>query len=310
MLAVHSCGDWVFQPIELTDKQRIERVLKPLGRNDSALGFANLFSLQEKYGTEFCLADGVLHLRQTRRVAGKVAYYPPLGATDFAESMQHLLECIEAEGRAATFVGISADDRDELERAFPGAFSFASDRAFAEYLYDARMIADYAGPGLAKKRREVSKFNRLYGEAVSFEPLSPENLEEAMAFQRTWFEECERVGTDEHPLESEHSKILLDADHFWSLDLEGVLLRVAGNVEGYAYGSVLPGGAFDVMVLKGNLSFRFIWRVLLQELARRVVDRAPLLNLEEDLGLPGLRENKMSYQPLALLEKFTAEWQR
>ena len=88
-------------------------------------------------------------------------------------------------------------------------------------------------------------------------------------------------------------------NHFEELDLEGILLRIGGTVEGYAYGSVLPGGAFDVMVLKGNLDFRFVWRALLRELARYCVDKATYLNLEEDLGLPGLRENKLSYQPCA-----------
>ena len=51
------------------------------------------------------------------------------------------------------------------------------------------------------------------------------------------------------------------------MGLEGILLRIAGDVQGYAYGSLLPGGAFDVMVLKGNLDFRYIWRALLRELA-------------------------------------------
>lgn len=90
------------------------------------------------------------------------------------------------------------------------------------------------------------------------------------------------------------------------MGLEGILLRIAGDVQGYAYGSLLPGGAFDVMVLKGNLDFRYIWRALLRELARTVAPRAEFLNLEEDLGLPGLRENKLSYQPCALLARYQA----
>src|SRR5699024_7855644 len=88
--------------------------------------------------------------------------------------------------------------------------------------------------------------------------------------------------------------------------LEGIALRIGNTVQGDAYGSLLPGGAFDVMVLKGNLDYRYIWRALLRELARTVLDRAPRLNLEEDLGPPGLRENKLSYQPCALLEKYQA----
>ena len=42
------------------------------------------------------------------------------------------------------------------------------------------------------------------------------------------------------------------------------------------------------------------------QLARTVAPRAEFLNLEEDLGLPGLRENKLSYQPCALLARYQA----
>ena len=100
---------------------------------------------------------------------------------------------------------------------------------------------------------------------------------------------------------------MLDLDHFEELELQGILLRINGKVEGYAYGCVLPGGAFDVMVLKGNLSYRYIWRTILRELAQFCLDKAELLNLEEDIGLPGLRENKMSYQPIELMEKFQSQ---
>ncbi len=82
-------------------------------------------------------------------------------------------------------------------------------------------------------------------------------------------------------------------NHFEELDLDGILLRIGGTVEGYAYGSVLPGGAFDVMVLKGNLDFRIVCGEPFCASSRATcVDKATYLNLEEDLGLPGLREKQ------------------
>ncbi|MFQ9178947.1 MAG: DUF2156 domain-containing protein [Eggerthella lenta] len=206
--------------------------------------------------------------------------------------------------RTPRLVGLSLEEKDRLEADLPGAFEFSSDRNFADYLYLTKTIAAYEGPGLAKKRRETNKFFQLYGSEASFEPIALDHMDELRAYQQVWFETSRRRGTDEHPLELEHRKILLDMNHFEELDLEGILLRIGGTVEGYAYGSVLPGGAFDVMVLKGNLDFRFVWRALLRELARYCVDKATYLNLEEDLGLPGLRENKLSYQPCALMEKY------
>lgn len=95
------------------------------------------------------------------------------------------------------------------------------------------------------------------------------------------------------------SEILLDKNPARNyLSLKASSLRIGGAVEGYAYGGVLPGGAFDVMVLKGNLDFRFVARPSARARALPRVDKATYLNLEEDLGLPGLRENKLS-QPCA-----------
>lgn len=295
-----------FRTLHLEDKAAVNDVLLPLGRNDSALGFANLYSLTEKYGTQIALEDGVLYVRQLDRIPGAVAYYPPLGTLDIADDVRTLMREAQAEGRRLHLVGLSPKEKEQLEADLPGAFEFSSDRNFADYLYLTKTIAAYEGPGLAKKRRETNKFFQLYGSEASFEPIALDHMDELRAYQQVWFETSRRRGTDEHPLELEHRKILLDMNHFEELDLEGILLRIGGTVEGYAYGSVLPGGAFDVMVLKGNLDFRFVWRALLRELARYCVDKATYLNLEEDLGLPGLRENKLSYQPCALMESTKA----
>lgn len=293
-----------FRSLHLEDKAALNEVLAPLRRNDSALGFANLYSLTEKYGTQICLEGGVLFVRQLDRTPGAMACYPPLGTHDIACDVRKLIEAATAEGRELRLVGLSPEEKNQLAADMPGMFDFSSDRNFADYLYLTDTIAAYEGPGLAKKRRETNKFFQLYGHEASFEPIALDHMDELRAYQQAWFETSRRRGTDEHPLELEHRKILLDMNHFEELDLEGILLRIGDAVEGYAYGSMLPGGAFDVMVLKGNLDYRFVWRALLRELARYCVGRATYLNLEEDLGLPGLRENKMSYQPCALMEKF------
>ena len=296
-----------FRSLQLADKRAVDNVLAPLRRNDSTLGWANLYSLQEKYGLEICLEDGLLYLRQTRRLPQATAYFLPLGGTDLVRDTAELVDKVCRAGGPFRFVGVAPQEKQCMEVGAPGVYAFASDRAFADYLYRTEDLAAYAGPGLAKKRREVNKFYRLYGASgIVFEPIEPDRIDELRVFQQRWFESSRRRGTDEHPLELEHRKILLDLDHFQELDLEGILMRIGSRVEGYAYGSLLPGGAFDVMVLKGNLDYRYIWRVLLREQAGAVLGRAPYLTLEEDLGLPGMRENKMSYQPCALLEKYQA----
>lgn len=295
-----------FQPIHLSDKNAIETILRPLQRNDSALGFANLYSLQEKYGTRFCIEDGVLYLRQDKRSSGDVAYYLPLGTNDLARDTEALMQRASQAGGTVRFVGITAEEKALLERDLADTLTFTSDRDYAEYLYRTETIATYAGPRLAKKRREARKFFQLYGDDVSVVAIDTDTLGDVLAFQHEWLTHNQHRDSFRHPLESEHRKIMLDSRHFKNLDLEGIIVYAGKEVAGYAYGTLLPGGAFDVLVLKGNLSYQFVWRAVLQELAKHCVERAEFLNLEEDLGLPGLRESKQNYKPLALLEKFQA----
>ena len=124
-----------FRTLHLEDKAAVNDVLLPLGRNDSALGFANLYSLTEKYGTQIALEDGVLYVRQLDRIPGAVAYYPPLGTLDIADDVRTLVREAQDEGRTPRLVGLSLEEKDRLEADLPGAFEFSSDRNFADYLY-------------------------------------------------------------------------------------------------------------------------------------------------------------------------------
>ncbi len=195
-----------FRTLHLEDKAAVNDVLLPLGRNDSALGFANLYSLTEKYGTQIALEDGVLYVRQLDRIPGVVAYYPPLGTLDIADDVRTLMREAQAEGRRLHLVGLSPKEKEQLEADLPGAFEFSSDRNFADYLYLTKTIAAYEGPGLAKKRRETNKFFQLYGSEASFEPIALDHMDELRAYQQVWFETSRRRGTDEHPLELEHQR--------------------------------------------------------------------------------------------------------
>ena len=130
-----------FRTLHLEDKAAINDILLPLGRNDSALGFANLYSLTEKYGTQIALEDGVLYVRQLDRIPGAVAYYPPLGTLDIADDVRTLMREAQAEGRRLHLVGLSPKEKEQLEADLPGAFEFSSDRNFADYLYLTKTIA-------------------------------------------------------------------------------------------------------------------------------------------------------------------------
>ena len=65
----------------------------------------------------------------------------------------------------------------------------------------------------------------------------------------------------------------------------------------------MPGGAFDIIAQKGDISYQQIYKVVLQEHVKTYYERAELTNMEEDIGLIGLRRSKTRYRPEYMLKK-------
>ena len=296
-----------YRAIELTDKSDVEAILAPLGRNDSQIGFANIFALQKKYASQMCIEDGIFYLRQGKRDPKRMAYFPPLGEKATPADALELLVRAKEEGEPAMLVSLSPEEAEAIASIDCGhTVHTEADPAYFDYLYNSQEIAEYSSSDLGRKRRAARKFRKEYEGRFEMVALDKAKCPDVWDYQVKWLAENEGRYTAENPLRPEHEKIALSLELFDELELEGLIAYIDGKIAGYAYGTPLPGGAFDLIVLKSDLEHQGLWGVILQEMALSVVDRCPLLNLEEDLGIEGLRENKMRYHPCALIEKHTA----
>ena len=94
--------------------------------------------------------------------------------------------------------------------------------------------------------------------------------------------------------------------HFEELDLTGAVISVDGKIAAFTFGAPISHNTFGVHYEKADINIDGIYSAINQEFASHLPEQYIYLNREEDLGIPGLRQAKLSYHPVLLLEKTKA----
>ena len=277
-----------FTPVGLEDYDRIYRYTSVYGEGSCQHSPVSMYSLSEKYGDSVCEQDGFLYtLRsglcdETYRV-----YLAPFGSGDLKTAYQRILDDAAAHGKKAKFFTLTESAADFLSGAFPDRFDLEENRDLAEY------FCEYA---------EAYRLRKFLG---YIKPMNREDMDDILAFKERWLSMSE-TDHDMSALGIESRMIDRQLAHFDELKLTGIVLRIDGWVEGISYGTRLSDKYFDGLVEKGNRNIPHIAKVLRMESAKQCAGDCEYFNMEEDVGVPGLRAVKMSYCPEYLLRKFIA----
>lgn len=295
-----------FTPVGLEDYDRIYSYTSVYGEGSCQHSPVSMYSLSEKYGDSICEQDGFLYtLRSCLCDDTYRVYLAPFGGGDLKTAYQRILNDAAAHGRKAKFFTLTESAAHFLSQAFPDRFNMEENRDLAEYFCRTQSTATFAGGQLQRRRREVHTFWHLYGDRASIHPIVQEDMDDILAFKERWLD-MSSENHDMSALSIESRMIDRQLAHFDDLKLTGIVLRIDGWVEGISYGTRLSSKYFDGLVEKGNRSIPHISKVLRMESAKQCAGDCEYFNMEEDVGVPGLRVVKMSYCPEYLLRKFIA----
>ena len=300
--------DCIFEPVELEDYSRIYRYTSAYGEGSCQHSPVSMYSLSEKYADCICERDGFLYTLRSRLCDETYrVYLAPLGGGDIKAAFERLLTDAGQYGKKVKFLSLTARTAAALEEALPGRFAFQEDRDLAEYLYRADVMAAFSGGALRRRRTQIHNFWKQFGSRASIADICPANFPEVLAFAQKWLE-LNRETHDAHTLEREARMVENQIRHWDALRLSGVILRLDGETGGICYGTRLNDQVFDVIIEKADRRIPHSYKVLRQEATKRCVAETgcKYINLEEDVGVPGLRELKCGYKPDNLLRKFIA----
>lgn len=290
-----------FKPITPSDKNIINTFILPSGQQDCDLSFANLCSWQFMSETAYAVIDNHLVIRFTSE-EGIHEYFMPFGCGSIISVIDRLDECAHAAGVPLILRGILPGTRELLEQYYPTLFEYTADRDYFDYIYRRQDLAELKGKNYQPKRNHVNKFKKEY--RFDYQPLTPELIPECLEFEAAW---CNAHGYEENEnIRKERQALTFALDHFDELGLSGAVIRVEGRVVAFTFGAPISSDTFGVHFEKATIHVDGAYSIINQEFVTHLPEQYIWINREEDMGIPGLRQAKMSYHPAYLLEKCKA----
>jgi hypothetical protein len=178
---------------------------------------------------------------------------------------------------------------------------FWEDRASDDYIVDVGNLSLYAGTPFAHARCNVNKFLRNCPDVrvVRLDFASTCVREEIEQLQTTWT--CNKGVALPHEKAAIERLLGVSGD----LHLLGTGVYRHGNLIAFSIIELLEGGYAMGHFAKCDARFSGLSHYLYQATARAMSDRGGrYLNVQEDLGIAGLRTFKMLLRPIALLRKY------
>lgn len=234
--------------------------------------------------------------------------YPfPIGDGDIGAVLDAIIHDARARGLECRLTSLTAADCALLEERYPGQFRFHPDRDGCDYIYDINNLADLPGRKYQRKRNFLNRFRQNHPDCTLV-PISPSLLPQVEQMLTQWYQN-RRTPETQDAYHMEQVALRRAFEKWDELGLEGVALLENDRILAMAVGSFLTRDTFDVHFEKALEEIDGAYAAINQGFAAHLREKYPALrylNREDDLGLPGLRQAKLSYYPERLAVKFWA----
>lgn len=296
----------------LEHRPLLEEYLQGYDYKTSGTSFSSLFMWQEInqfswqiIGDYLCIT-GNSHLAEDE----EPFLFPPLTKTgtydplSLAYTILEAKKLFDAKGFHFSIMLLPFHMLDIIKSAMPGLMEYVADRPNFDYVYRTQDLIDLKGREYHPKKNHLNYFKSHY--EYEYVTLTSAMKEEAMQFIREF---NLRKNLPPHEMELLRMEERAMEIAFENLERVGYMagaIRINGKIEALSIGGVLNRNTVTVHVEKANIEYRGLYQAINNEFCKHVASTVKYINREEDMGIPGLRKAKLSYNPCKLIEKYVA----
>lgn len=166
-----------------------------------------------------------------------------------------------------------------------------------DYIYTKEKLWQFPGRKLHSKRNLFRQFVNSYESRI--EEINDENTKDAIKVLDNWQANMrgDKSSTDYYACFEGLEKREI-------LNLKGFIVYVDDEPVGFTLGEILSKTVFGLHFAKANRGVKGIYQYLFSKTSELIGDEIEYINLEQDLGIVGLRETKLSYQPDFMAKKY------
>ena len=283
--------------ITLNDKDVFSRYF--LNIDNSTYNFTNMFMWEGNGAITYAEVCGCMVLFfQFRKNPPMVSY--PIGSGDKKEAIKQICEYLKGEGARPLFRNLSEWMKEELEELCPGKFEFIYDRDNSDYVYETEKLITLSGKKLHQKRNHLNYFKNNYN--FEYVKLTENDMPECKKLFERWTEEKQDDDSGDNARGATYKVI----DNFSALGVVGGGIKINGQLEAASFAEPVTNDTVLAHLEFGNSSIRGVFNAINQQFCEHEWSEYKYINREEDMGLSGLRQSKLAYRPIYLIDKYAA----
>lgn len=287
----------IFEDIKITHKEQFDKCVVNTCKLNSISDFNFFYLWNTKSNIQIAFEGTYVVLKGVW--SKKSYFYSPSmeSITDF-NILLNLIEDYQ-NGEDFFFAGIDKHIAEQITN-LPQNMTMSLDRNASDYIYLTSDLANLSGKKFHAKRNFVNSFIRNY--KYEFIEYEPKYNKEIMALYDEWTTKSEHA-VDER----ERIAIQTALDGYKQLGLKIYLLLVDGKMVAFSVSALSAHSVAQVFFEKANIEFKGVYAMINNLTAKTFEGQSEYINREEDMGIEGLRNAKLSYNPIVIYEKFIIE---
>lgn len=287
-----------FKKPEIEDRATVLKHLKERKLRGCERTFANVYLWARFYNVVWAEIDGTAVFRMGEE--GQYSYTYPIGKGDRKAVVELLLKDSQEKGYPFRMHALSEEEMEELEQYFPGKFQVEWPRDVADYVYETEKLINLSGKKYHSKKNHINQFKAAYPD-WSYEKITDDNVEECFQMALRWRNEN---GCEDDPEKNSEMCVSLNSLRLHKeLGLVGGLLRAEGKIVAFTLGEPVCDDTFVVHIEKAYADVRGAYPLINQQFLEHEVAAYKYVNREDDTGDDGLRQAKLSYKPVFMVQK-------